>query len=443
LKLGAPVDSSLIADGNSRLTRWRDQFGPGKSLLLSDNSPKGLPGVIVANQIQLEAQSSPSALSRNPNLHVPEVKLELAITKPVKGDIRRITYSPDGQYLAMGVDAAFPTGLSTGKKEIVVWDLKANKEQCRILDLQYYSIGFPEDALSWSPDGKYITFGKCQTKDPNLDLWDPMTGALAKALEVQADSARFNRDGSRLFVCTVSGTDPKRAAYRIYDTKSWDYKDYPNEGIGVGTFCWVGNDQLVLAGGWTMIDPAPGVTPFPVDGIRPQSEDRLVVRRVDLFNKNECRTMVKTSFSDPVELANLKKLSPNGYWRTGVADFLNLVAAFDGGRIAIGETLGGGEVMVLDGETLETLYTVGRNSIPATELPASRGAKTFSTDGKYLFLVGEETTELHKPQSWVLDAKTGAPLTSFPAGDSGIAVNPVKSEIAVGSAEEVKIFSIN
>jgi hypothetical protein len=47
---GPPTGETPTSDGATRMTLWKDKFGPGTVLLLIDSSPKSRPGAMVYYQ---------------------------------------------------------------------------------------------------------------------------------------------------------------------------------------------------------------------------------------------------------------------------------------------------------------------------------------------------------------------------------------------------------
>ncbi|MCH8244168.1 MAG: hypothetical protein IH897_16390, partial [Planctomycetes bacterium] len=123
--------------------------------------------------------------------------------------IRDLTLSPDGRQLAM---IRFDSKPGMG---ITVMSAKGGepREILRVKEPEYIYGGFWREGLAWTPDGRYLLFGKARgdAEGQTVELWRvPVEGGEPQRLGVAMDNVRDVRvhpDGRR-----ISFTAGKRGA---------------------------------------------------------------------------------------------------------------------------------------------------------------------------------------------------------------------------------------
>ncbi|MBP7231325.1 MAG: WD40 repeat domain-containing protein [Syntrophaceae bacterium] len=245
--------------------------------------------------------------------------------------ISRLAFSPDGRYLAI-VDDPYPL-MST----IIIWDLHQGREQTRIENLPPHT-NDPDTNLLWGADGKYITFGKGFNEKYPIQFWDPMTGKLIKELAVSSPcgSARLNRDKTKMLVRTGD------QSFRIYNTKTWEFKDYDSEGLGIISISWTSEDKVLIAGIWP-----PNSVGKTLDGKTPKPGDSLA-RLVDPSGKQSSRFIV---VSGMVPSGRAVPPMEVGFW-----PYYSIVD-YAGNKIALNYS------KIIDGTTLEILTYASNEDI--------------------------------------------------------------------------------
>lgn len=142
-------------------------------------------------------------------VRVPQLKFWRSIALQDEGRnswVKALTFSPDGQYLAI-VDNPAPI-----KTDVLIWDLQRNTVQARISGLPDFGDS-PQTLLLWSPEGKYLTFGRSWGRDSHIiQFWDPMSGQLVREAPISTNWSQFNGDGTKLLTTAGTGEHP---AFRI------------------------------------------------------------------------------------------------------------------------------------------------------------------------------------------------------------------------------------
>lgn len=168
------------------------------------------------------------------------LKRKMSISSKILANgIDSAAFSPTGDYVAIG---------SMNSRHIVVWDLKNNREH---LQFDTLGTGMNANAVSWSPDGRYITDGRRKLPEGVLRLWDPMSGKVARefafAVDGQTEPARFNRDGTKMLLrMHPRGFDD--FDFTIFDLRTGERKDFVS-GISLHAADWIG-EKIALFGGW-------------------------------------------------------------------------------------------------------------------------------------------------------------------------------------------------
>lgn len=342
----------------------------------------------------------------------------IRLANEYNASVSRLVFSPDGRYLAILVD-----NTSRRISDIIVWDLKLDREQTRIENLPIYA--FPYVKLSWSPDGRYISLGIAGQGRP-MQLWNPLTGATAHELDVKgAIPSVYSEDGSKLLINTtpIVQLHPVEGSYRIYDTKSWNFRDYSADGLMVRTLAWTSDQKVILAGEWPKWSVGRSI-----DGVIPQMSD-VLIRRVDPDGMESSRTVV-------VGHGNVMSGRPDVILAGPVSCSTSTTDA-SGNMLA----LGSGHIMVLNTKTLNAAFFYApseSDSIREAMPDGALGANiAFSHDGKFLFLGGQG-----REKSLILDASNGAQVGNFASGDRGLAVSPDGKTLAQGNGNTVDMLTL-
>nr|WP_294547853.1 WD40 repeat domain-containing protein [uncultured Rhodopila sp.] len=312
----------------------------------------------------------------------------------------------------------------TARSDIVIWDIRGNKLQTRIPGRSNFGIA-PQVELRWSPDGRSITIGSGASDLP-LPVWDPLTGAVQKELAVdrQCRWARYNRDGSRLLLSTATfQTQGYSAGFRVYDTQSWNFKDFDGGGLFIETQAWTADDEVLVAGAWPWRQADPNHT---LNGLSPKPMD-IVARLIDPTGHRPPQSAIIAP-SVPTGVAGAP------YARTFWID--EAVTDYPGDRVSL--QIGS----ILDVKTLKNWRYASDDDIRAGKVPGM--SQAFSPDGRYLYLIDDVRFGRGRTaQNAVLDSYSGSIVGRFDGGHSGLAVSPDKQHIAVGNGyASVAIFKV-
>jgi WD40 repeat protein len=320
-----------------------------------------------------------------------------------------MTFSPDSRYLAV-VDNP-----NVASSTIIIWDLQLDREQTRIEVAGFPSLGTaPDVKLLWSPDGKYITFGSGRP----IRFWDPMAGQMVKELVVDPPVlwSRYNKDGGKFLVNrSIIG----HKGFRIYDTRSWEFQDYGDDGLSIEGLSWTADDKILVAGPWPKASV--GRT---LDGIVPHWYD-VLARLIDPSGKQAPRLVLLSS----PEVAGIDRQDP-----TQAFFPYHAVVNYRTNKIALGPG------KIIDGRTLEILSFASGDDILSHKIPV--GGQAFSADGNYLYLLGFSRDG--KTNSLVVNAHTGAPAGTFPGGRNlnALAVSPDGKLLAIGNGHSVDLYDV-
>jgi WD40 repeat protein/tRNA A-37 threonylcarbamoyl transferase component Bud32 len=143
-------------------------------------------------------------------------------------DIRALTWSPDGRYLAVGGDAPPTIGL---------WDMQTGKKAA---SLTGHASGI--SSLTWSQDSRRLASG---SKDGNVKVWDTSTFGELKNLEIglPVRTVAWSPTGTRLAVS--QGKD-----LRLFDTTTWEHRttdiEYPH-------LVWSPNGQSMATAAFNVV----------------------------------------------------------------------------------------------------------------------------------------------------------------------------------------------
>jgi WD40 repeat protein len=342
----------------------------------------------------------------------PKYKKTISFSQDKDFLVKKLSFSPDGRFLAVLCNPTFATGT------LIIWDLQNNREQTRITGLPpSYGISYSIEIL-WGAGSKYIFFG-CGRQ---ALLWDPITGRELKDVKISASYAKLNRDRSKLMTFN-RGAD--LGTFRVYDTQTWEFREFGNDGLGIETINWTADDRLVIAGAWPK--RSEGRT---LDGLTPKMLDS-IVRLIDPSGKLASRSVLVAP-SIPSETTNHKYL-PAFSARSSIVDY-------SGNKVA----LGSGQIKVLDISTFKTLFTYAPSHEDLNSGKMAIGDEgAFTPDGQYLLLMGGRDRFSGKASSLIIDAKTGMPVATFPGGRRGFALSPDGRQMAIGNGQSVEFYDLH
>ena len=335
--------------------------------------------------------------------------------------VELLTFSPDSRYLAI-VDNPTPASST-----IIIWDLKLTREQTRISGLPSFG-GNPQVEMLWSPDGQYITYGSGL---PML-FWDPLAGKVAKELRIDPPVlwSRYNKDGSKLLV----NREPPgvgKGGFRIYDTRSWEFQDYGDDGLLIEALSWTADDKVLVAGKWPKFSVG-----RVLDGAVPQMSDALA-RLIDPSGQQASRSVLLGA-SAPRQIAGIDDpiLVQTFHPDSAIVNYSTNRISLGPGKLVDGRTL---EIFSYASDDNILTHASGGNT-PNGKLPS--GTQAFSPDGNYLYLLG--VSRDGKAESLVLNVHTGAPAATFPGGLNlrALAVSPDGQRIAVGNGRSVDLYDV-
>ena len=344
----------------------------------------------------------------------------------------RLAFSPDGRHLAIG---------DAGSANIVIWDLKSNREQARFKvahldDARRGGAGhmhwYPQEDLVWSPDGRFVTTGVGRAEKPEplpIEFWDPDTGTRAHALDAySAHSALFNHDGGKLLNIAVD------SKFSIFDTHTW-LNDHPlgsdlwfDTGYPITQgYAWSSDDKVLMVGIWA--GPLKNNRALPrFEAGQTPPHFSMLVQKLDPTGREPVQIGV---LAGPVRTDDPK--------RPFAPPFvcLHMVASREGHRAAVQCGL---SVLVVDTLALKTLFI---HEEPKDSLigDGSLGI-AFSPDGKYLYMLAHDPRD-RDVRSLILDATSGATVGTFPSAESwGLAISPDGSTLALGHRDHVELFDL-
>ena len=259
-----------------------------------------------------------------------------------------------------------------------------------------------------------------------MQLWNPLTGTVEKKLDVKsAIPSVYSGDGSKLLVNTtpIVSLHPIEGSYRVYDTRSWDFRDYSADGLMVQTLAWTSDQKIILAGVWPRWSVGRSI-----DGVTPQMSD-VLVRRVDPDGIESSRSVI---VGHGIAMAGRPDVI-----LAGPVSCSTSTTDFSGDMLA----LGSGHITVLNTKTLNTVffYAPSESDSSREALPdGALGANVaFSHGGKFLFLGGQGTEK-----SLIIEALTGAQVGTFSSAGRGLAVSPDGKMLAQGNGNSVYVLTL-
>lgn len=320
-----------------------------------------------------------------------------------------MAFSPDGRYLAIVINTT-----TIAQTDIVVWDMKLNKEQSYIHCQGNYSVQ-SNDNLLWSIDGKIISFGAKRQ-------WDPMTGESIPDNPAIGRAARLNKDGSKMLtiVTEADGKHGKHFIY-IYDTRTWELQKIYGDGLIIESAAWTSDDKImvgVVAG--AMFGKV-------LDGHTINHYD-VALRLIDPSGKEPIKALWFDSVPD--ERPHYSPWKRSTEVSLSVSNFASNQIALNAGQIINGKTM--------DILTYFTVENMENNSVST-----GVGGMVFSPNGKYLFIKAGEWFDGRKPVvNSIIDTTTGKQLAQFGGGNNGIAISPNGQQLAIGNNTSVQILSL-
>ena len=380
-------------------------------------------GCVPQNSAQFTPASQVEAIAAKPPLPVYKSSINLGSNFYVA----RLAYSPDGRYLAIADE---------GSSTIVIWDVEQNHEQARIHTRSNegqptwpgkWSHWNPGENIHWSPDGRLITNGVGKFQSgwkgdllKTIEFWDPMTGKVVHELPAIAINGllRFNQDGSKLLVHSGQFAKEYRYSFTVYDTHTWQSKDYDTDGVMINKLAWT-LDSKVLVVGIPYIDD--NTLMRLADGrIIPQGAT--VARLIDTSNKQEpITTILFPPHKAGVAVYICHLLLP---------DFVNQRAVLVGND---------GSLLLLDTRTMKIDYF-----IEATQLKRPSDGlwgEGLSLNGKYLFLGNLDYNEQNG--SFIFNLDTGQQVGHFASENiTTLALNPNSKTLAIGQNNKVLFYKL-
>ena len=336
-----------------------------------------------------------------------------------------LSFSPSGRYL--GIVEKLPDGSNA----IDVWDVQENRRQSRIGVIINYS-DYPDVALTWTPDGRYITFGN-RTRTQLIQFWDPMSGALAKEAPASVFAYRlhFNGDGSRALA--ENAPLARSSTFRVYDTADWSFREIDEKDLDVRALSWVGGDQVLVFGA---VRRGKGMTDTQAPLQSPNfKENDAVVRLIDLAGRLPAKTVLVVA-SDP------HVIERNGTSRTWYEDQVIggyfLLPSGDGSKVLAGYG------HVIDTKVMKVMTYASTADLVDHRFPGQMGERNAAVnpDGTRIYLKGVSQPSSGMPQNMVLDANTGEIVHSFKGGGVGIAISPDGRQLAIGDGSTIHISNI-
>lgn len=380
-------------------------------------------GCVPQNSVQFTPASQVEAIAAKPPLSVYKSSINLGSNFAVV----RLAYSPDGRYLAIG---------DAGSSTIVIWDVEQNHEQARIHTRSNegqptwpskWLHWNPEQDIYWSPDGRLITNGVGNFQSAwkgdllkTIEFWDPMTGKVVHELPAIAINGllRFNQDGSKLLVHSGQFAKEYRYSFTVYDTHTWQSKDYDTDGVMISKLVWTSNEK-VLVTGVPYIDD--NTLMRLADGrIIPQGAT--VARLIDTSNKQEPITTI---------LFPPHKAGEYGYQNDYlIPDYVNQRVVLIGND---------GSLLLLDTRTMKIVYFIEAKQL---QQPSNgRRGVDLSSNGRNLFLVQYDNNG--QDGSLIFNLDTGQQLGHIASKHAwGLALNPNGKTLAMGRENEVLFYKL-
>jgi WD40 repeat protein len=360
--------------------------------------------------------------------HAPKIKLyktirftwmifrEMGLDAVLRSTVAMLAFSPDSRYLAIALN---PNANAT---IIIVWDIENDREVSRTKLLPGFG-NAPDVELLLSKEGNLITSGYSGINSP-LEFFDPMTGLVAKEMEIIDGIAlwsRLNKDNTKLLVKgRLRAYAEENHNSHFYVISMIDFKiinDIEQEYFEATFASWTADDKVVVGGGWPR--SSEGVT---YEGLTPKAGDT-IIRVIDPTGQSKSRSALYHN-------------NCGGEYRCEQSKYVSFYKWFvDFERNNIGLNSG----QILNPETLVVSMDVLNYREKNGAVPRNGQAK-YSPDGKMIYKVGLDS--LSGQKSWVIDAITGKKLAEFPPGSLGFSVSPSGKLFALGEGHRVEIYSV-
>lgn len=358
----------------------------------------------------------------------------------------RLTFSPDGKFLAVGDKAS---------ANIVIWDIKNNSRQSTIYARSFAGFGRrfahwdDRQSISWSPDGSFLTNGigiahangnrTRQEVENRIEIWDPMTGQVLNLIDGSAPYSRLNKDGTKLL-----SVSKKSNEFYVFDIATSTKQEYKTQGVVVVELGWTANDDVIVVGAtatmpnWGSAVLSNGEKPVP----------RTLVAQIFPHNKNlDVKTLQlaapisdSTSKTDSFPAFSIHSVVTNSATNRVAVQFSGFIN--EDGEFAMGGNGDGARratgIAMIDVSQLRVDFWKANEEL--SDLRSDIGSITFSPNGQYLFALSQNKNI----GGVILDSKTGVAIGTLPYSEfSGIAVSPDSTLVAIGRGRKVAIYKFN
>ncbi len=336
-----------------------------------------------------------------------------------------LSFSPDGRYLGI------VEKLADGSNAVVVWDVQEDRMRSHIAISRSFS-DYPGVELTWTPDGKYLTFGNSGRTYP-IQFWNPMTGALAKEApaSVSAYALHFNSDGSK--VLAENAPIARSSVFRIYNVDDWSYQEVDEKDLYIRALSWVGDSQVLVLGSVRRNEAGAEATAQSAKlGFK---ENDAVARLIDLTGQRPPTTvMLAPSLPHVVERNGVSRT----WYEDQLVSFPFLLPDHQGGRVLAGFG------HIISTKTMDVLTYASIDELVTHKYPGELDQRnaSISPDGAYIYLKGSARPGSNEARNLVLDANTGKPAFWFKGGHESIAVSPDGKWLATGDGSSISIARI-
>jgi len=321
--------------------------------------------------------------------------------------VKKMTYSPDGRYLAIVVN---PMHLQT---DIVIWDMEPDKKLSHI-HCPYNYGDLSDHQLLWSRDGKVISFGA-------KHQWQALTGIELPDNPAIGRAARLNKDGSKML--TIVGAIGEPSTIHIYDTANWHLQKRYADGFAVETAAWTAEDKILM--GVHVTKEVFGKT-FDAHTIGHGPD--VALRLLDPAGKEPTRALWFPAVPD-----DRPDYLP---WKQSI-DVVLSVSNFARNQIALGAG------RLIDGNTLAITSYFSIDDIVHDKVSTGTGGMVFDPLGKYLYIKSAMWFDGSRPvENVIINTATGKQVGTFDGGDEGIAIRSDGRQLAIGNQRSVQILDV-